>query len=575
MSLHDHEFSSAQARVVGQLCEALLFEGVATQVRTTDNGGITWQFGNAHYRAKGHIGAFGRFRLHRPRIERRDTSDGWQVPTAEHILDDLAGAGATCAALLRDLSHTVRLSDLNTRDLAAHSARHMMGVSALETALIEGHPYHPCFKARSGFTDDDHRRYGPEGGQTFRLVGVWVDKALAHETLPHPDFWRDELGITEWVRVTQAGAERGVGVGTHCLLPLHPWQWSSVEGHPLIQTWIQGGQLHPIGEIGDAYQATQSVRTLMNADAPEKAHVKTGLAMRNTSSMRILDPENVAVAPEISMWLGKVVAFDPLFDREYPLTILPEYASIIVGRDTPLAGHLAAIWRQSPASLGLPETQLMPLNAIAMVEPNGAPLIATWVEDYGVEAWVTELIKTVVLPIWHLMVAHGIGLEAHGQNLILHHVDGWPTGLVARDFHDSLEYTKSLLSRPDIVPDLAKIDPVFADAPLGKYHEMADAEALRELVMDTLFVFNLTDVSHLLQQHYGFDEARFWKAVRQHIDTYAQAHGQKDRQAAFAPFERHIYAESLITPKIDPGRDIYRHLVPNELAAGMATSKEF
>lgn len=577
MSCYEHGFQTAKVRVLRQLCEALLFEGWASSLSIERKGlartpTINWRLGTRHYRAKGIRSAFGRYRLNGPSIEARETATGsvWQSPTIEQVLSDVMPDEEMRFLLLQDLNHTAWLTDLNTQEFPPVSRRHSLGVSALETALCEGHPYHPCFKARSGFSDTDHRNYGPERAQTFRLIGVLMDRSLVHETLPRRTHWHDELGPQEWQRLTSIINERGLSLDHHRLLPLHPWQWRALKDHALIHVWREQGRLHSIGPIGASYRATQSVRTLMNADDPKRAHVKTALAMRNTSSMRILEPENVAVAPALSRWLQQIIESDPLFATHYPLTILSEYAAIIAGRDTPLAGHLAAIWRQSPEALGHPATQMMPLNALAMTDPEGRPLIAPWIDEYGVAPWVVQLIKTVVLPVWHMMVAHGIGLEAHGQNLILHHENGWPTGLIARDFHDSLEYVAPLLSRPDLCPNLAEIDPVFADAPLDRYHQMANAEALRELVMDTLFVFHLTDLSHLLMQHHAFPEAQFWRAVRQQLDVYAQAHNMEARQTLFAPFTRQIYAESLITRQIDPGRTSYRQLVANALA----TSKD-
>jgi siderophore synthetase component len=575
MSLHKQLLSSMQTRVLGQLIEALLFEGWANGVVIADQTkDVQWTFGQRHYRAKGRRGAFGRYRLLAETITAcklpKRAIATWKPATIEQVLNDVGATGEARETLLRDLRHTAHLTNLNEQEIPALGNRCALGVSTLETALIEGHPYHPCFKARSGFSDDDHRQYGPEAGQVFRLIGVFVDKTLVHEIHPNPDFWLDEIGHDEWMRIHSVMIELGLSDDTNSLLPLHPWQWQSVKDHSLICDWVEQGLLHCINEFGPTYRATQSVRTLMNAQTPQASHVKTALAMRNTSSLRILDPENVAVAPAISRWIGQVIDSDPLFKTQYHLSILSEYASIIVGKDTPLAGHLAAIWRKSPESLGIPASHMMPLNALSMTEPDGKPLIALWIAQYGLETWVDQLIAVVVLPIWHMMVAHGIGLEAHGQNLILYHENGWPKGLIARDFHDSLEYTSALLSRPDLRPDLSQIDPVFADPPLNKYHEMADAEALRELVMDTLFVFCLADLSNLLMVHYQFDETRFWQAVRQQLDDYTRKNNLETRQTLFSPFDREIHTESLITAKIEPGRDVYRHLIPNALA----TSKE-
>ncbi|AUQ60865.1 Siderophore synthetase component (plasmid) [Phaeobacter inhibens] len=559
--------TDAMQRVLRQLCEALLSEGCAQGV-TTQDGRLCWHLGPTMFRAQGRCGAFSRYRLTQDSIEiARD--HGWQPADLEDVLSSIDAPEAALAALRTDLRRTAELDDLNHQQIPRPPRRHQLGVAQMERALHEGHPYHPCYKARSGFSDTDHLRFGPEAGQRFRLIGLLFHHDLIQQNLPDDDFWSRELGQQEWNRIQGIAAVQGIDLGTgdFALLPIHPWQWDQLAQDPLILAWQSGGQLVMIGEIGDHYSATQSVRTLMNADQPQRAHVKTAMTMRNTSSLRTLIPETVAVAPVISDWLVKVIAADPLLQHDYPLTLLPEYAGIIAGRGTALEGHLAAIWRQSPASLGLADNQMMPFNALSLTEGDGQPLITPWIATHGRDRWLAQLIETAVLPVWHLMVAHGIGLEAHGQNLILQHDNGWPTGLIARDFHDGVEYVDTLLSQPALCPDLAAIDPAFASAEPDQFHALSCADGLRELVMDTLFVFNLADLSDLMQRQFDLPESRFWQRLRARLDRYAADHGQAQRMAALAPFAPQIHAESLITRKIDPDRTgTYRHLIDNPLA---------
>ncbi|MBY6068887.1 siderophore biosynthesis protein [Leisingera aquaemixtae] len=568
MSLHEPLTRATSApRVLRQLCEALLCEGWAASLQLDRSQTVSWSFRQAQFRARGRRGAFGRYRLQEGSIEVHDNSR-WRPATTADVLAAVAEPSSALDILHADLKHTEHLSDLTALHIPAATRRHRLGISALETTLQEGHPYHPCYKARSGFSDTDHFAYGPENGQTFRLMGVLFHQSLLQQEMPHKDFWEHELGREEWQRFTVLVEKQCTPPGAFQLLPLHPWQHAKLQDDPLFNKWRSAGQLAEIGPIGAPYRATQSIRTLMSAADPSRAHVKTAMAMRNTSSLRTLAPESVAVAPAISNWLAQVLDSDPLFTSRYPLTILPEYAAITAGRGTALDGHLAAIWRQSPESIGLLANSMMPFNGLALTEPGGTPLIAPWIETHGLDAWLARLIEAAVLPIWHLMVAHGIGLEAHGQNLILQHENGWPAGLIARDFHESLEYVPELLSRPGLCPDLAQIDSVYKDAPPDKFHRMSSAEELRWLVMDTLFVFNLADLSDLLQRHYGFAETEFWRRVRTRLDRYTAEHGLQQRQAAFAPFTPQIRAESLISRKIDPDRPQHGHLIANALATG-------
>lgn len=568
MSLHESLSRAASApRVLRQLCEALLCEGWAASLQLDRSQAVSWSFRRTRFRGRGRRGAFGRYRLQEGSIEVQERRT-WRPASTADVLAAVAEPSPALDILRADLRHTEHLSDLTALHIPTATRRHRLGVSALETALHEGHPYHPCYKARSGFTDADHLAYGPEGGGTFRLMGVLFHHGLVLQEMPHKDFWEHELGQQEWQRVTASAEAQGASLQNFHLLPLHPWQHAKLQNDRLYNQWRNAGQLAELTPIGAPYRATQSIRTLMNATDPIRAHVKTAMAMRNTSSLRTLAPESVAVAPAISNWLTKVLDSDPLFTSRYPLTILPEYAAITAGRGTALDGHLAAIWRQSPEALGLPADSMMPVNGLALTDPDGRPLIAPWIEAHGLDSWLEKLIEVAVLPVWHLMVAHGIGLEAHGQNLILHHDNGWPTGLIARDFHESLEYVPEMLPRPDLCPDLSRIDPAYKDAPPDTFHRMSGPEELRWLVMDTLFVFNLADLSDLLQRHYGLAETTFWHRVRARLNRYAAEHGMQDRQAAFAPFTPQIRAESLISRKIDPDRPQHGHLTANALATG-------
>ncbi|KIC47849.1 IucA/IucC family protein [Tateyamaria sp. ANG-S1] len=548
-------------RVVRQLCEALIFEGLC---KLAPNIGIgCWTWGGTTIRAKITLGGFNRPRI-TPGSVQIQCGTGWAPASATDLLATAPIAEAMRQELAEDLHRSEALTDLTGPDVHQRGLRSGMSCDALESALHEGHPYHPCFKARSGFSDKDHLIYGPEAGRCFQLEWLAVDQTLVDQSLPDR-FLDTELDAATRLQLCAQATAKGVTLAAHTLVPVHPWQQRALQGNAIYQAWRDAGRITHLGAFGDRYRATQSVRTLANADHPNRAHVKMAMAMRNTSSLRIIEPHSVCAAPAISDWLVTIIANDPVFSDTCRLTLLREYAGIIVGRDTPLSGHLAAIYRDSPQGAGLNAHQVMPLNALAVTEASGEPLIAPWVQRYGIHVWVDQVLRTTVLPIWHLMVAHGIGLEAHGQNLLLEHDNGWPIGLIARDFHESVEYVPDLLSQPDLVPDLAAIDPVYANAAPGQFHRMAGGEDLRELVMDTLFVYNLSELAALLQRHYGLTETLFWQRVRTVIDQHVARRELKARQAAFAPFVPSISTESLLTLKLNGGTGVFRHTVPNPL----------
>lgn len=169
-----------------------------------------------------------------------------------------------------------------------------------------------------------------------------------------------------------------------------------------------------------------------------------------------------------------------------------------------------------------------------------------------------------------MLVHHGVAFEAHAQNLILVHTEGWPEKIVLRDFHEDTEFVPDYLSKPELTPDFARVDPFFTNIPDDDGYRMASTDALRELFMDCVYVYNLTDLSFLIARFHGFPEERFWSLVRAQLDAYATS-GVTDgsRIARIASTEPEIIVESLLTKKIMDGGvlDYFEHSIRNTLGS--------
>ncbi len=456
---------SPETRTLRQTIEALAFEGILTPCP----GG--WTIGGITILAPHRLQMTGRIRL----LGDPQGQAGGPL-TPEDLGRGLERAGHDPAPLLRAMrrsAHFLRAAGPLRPD------RLSLRALPLEAALSEGHPYHPGFKARIGFSDADNAAYAPEFGAPIHPLWLAVDPAL----------------------ITRSGSDVAVGLAPDGAMPVHPWQWARLRDEPLIRTWLDQGRLAVLDHQGSAMQATASLRTLAVRDGGD--HLKLALGVGVTSSVRDLVPWSVGVAPAISGWLMRVVDSDPALAG---LTILPEHGAAIVGRDR-IGGRLAVI-RRSP-----PPDDAVPLSMLSLRDHDGRAVIAPWLARHGVRPWVARFMA-VLRPVWHLMTHHGIALEAHGQNMLIRQSDGWPTGLVARDFSESLEYVPGLLARPDLMPDLAAIEPAMADAPDGLYHRMGSATDLRDLVMDCLVTHVLSDMADMLHRDGTLTEAEFWAMAR-------------------------------------------------------------
>ncbi|WP_434361005.1 short-chain isoprenyl diphosphate synthase [Parasalinivibrio latis] len=571
MPLPDDFPHCPQTRVIRQLVEALLFERCveAEQCEDEANGicRYVWVMQDRTYRCHAKTGAFDRVRMIPGSLEVSAGDGNWYPAGLLTLIADLPAMPGIRRKLHEELNQTIRLCHWNHTHLERAANRRELDLAEMESALDEGHPYHPSFKSRTGFTEEDHRNFGPEAGTPFQLKWVAIPRERLHQALPVDDekFWRSELygqdgSRKEWELLMTRLHGQGGSLKTHGLLPLHPWQWTKFRNGELAARF-DPVSTYFLGSAGDRYVASQSVRTLFNVDNPAKANIKLSMNMVNTSSKRVIEPVSVCPAPSVSRWLKDVVDSDPLFSTRYPVTLLGEYAGGIADSN----GELAYLFRESAMQyIGAGES-VVPFNALMMVENDGRAFIDDWVSQYGLEEWVNRLIDVAVLPVWHLLVSHGLAVEAHGQNMVLVHRDGWPERIILRDFHESLEYVPSFLKETDRVPDLSHMPWDCNGENAAQYYQQPNLELLRELVMDTLFVFNLSEVSHLLDHCYCMPEPHFWQKVATRLHAYAKEHRLETRQAMLCFDDLKIYTESLMTRKFSGSHVEYHHLVTNPL----------
>jgi siderophore synthetase component len=552
-------------RVLRQLVSALLFEGVARIDDPGSNDGTTrLVIGSGEARARLHQGPFGRTRMAPGSLQLRcPQTRAWTAGALDQLVDLVPAPEAARLTLLKELQSTIVFLEQDST-LPQPGDRRSLPFDRLDCALSEAHPYHPCFKSRTGFSIEDNALFGPEAARPFRLHWLAVARDHVREALPvDPEtFWRKELGEAHADRLLSRMKRKGVSLDSHVLVPLHPWQWRHLKDG-LLADWTADGRVASLGENGDPYRATQSIRTLINHADPTRAHVKLPLDIVNTSSMRVLEPHSIVTAPHLSRWLAGLVADDPDFRSRYPLDILQEYAGIRVDAHGALDGKLGLMLRESPKLL--PGEQAVPFNALMMLEADGKPFIAPWIARHGLRPWLHRMLEIAVLPVWHLMVHHGVALEAHGQNMILVLRHGWPERLILRDFHESVEFCPALLRHPQDLPDFAAIDPVYDGAPSDAYYWTDHANELRELVMDCLFIYCLTEVSLLIETAYGLSEQAFWDLVSELLDSYGEHYPDKVRLQLFAHDSTEISTESLLSRKLFRDRSLYRHRVPNPL----------
>jgi siderophore synthetase component len=571
------QFKAAQRRVFRQLAEALLYEGIVQSVEHQVNGGRTEYMisgqnnqGTAvSYICEGERKlSFGRIRLSEDSIYRREGNEETQAEDIAVFLQEIMALPGKPLAYLDSFLHEMEQTLL--KDAWSRYDRHLyprlnqssesLTYDDLEGEVQEGHPYHPCFKSRIGFDLNDNALYGPEFHPRLKLIWIAVNREFAllssSELMDHHAFIEQEIGEETFSQFRKILKRRGKLLVDFVFLPVHPWQWRK-QIKALFHRYFTDGRMVLLGEGADEYSPQQSIRTLSNRTNSGKFNVKLSLGILNTSSVRTILPRHTRNGPIVSGKLGKLLEQDAYLRDELSFVMLKEIHGISFDYErlsSPIRtsgfGMLGALWRESVCAYLKPGEEAAPYTAICHSNAEGTPFIAQWIARYGLQQWVRTLLEVTLLPLIHLMYAHGVALEAHGQNLVLIHEQGFPKRLAARDFSGGVLLYNGINPDPSILPETSKHVEV------------------RDVVHNSLLFVNLAEVAFFLEKHYFCEEYSFWRMAADTIYSYQQRFpGLKDSFGLYDLFEEFVEVGQLARRRL-MGPDCERdHRIPNVLHA--------
>ncbi|MFC4075646.1 IucA/IucC family protein [Salinithrix halophila] len=586
-TVKSQEYVAVRRRIFRQLVESLLYEGVLG-IRIEEKGGVNWFVMEGRteagepvlYRAPGtRRFTFNRIRLTGP-VERVEGGRSEEASSlALFLTETKETTGADPERLkgfIRELEETL-FKDALCQTVRRKEGRRFAGRDgdALEAELMDGHPYHPSYKSRVGFDVAAHLAYGPEFRRPIHPVWVAARQEATRVDALDPGWEtlvRRQLGDALCTRFARRIQEAGQDLASYVWLPLHPWQWRNVVA-PRFQTEIQEGTLIWLGESEEAYHAQQSIRTLMNADAPDKEYLKLALSILNTSTGRVLAPHTVANAPRVSGWMKQILAADPFLQEEIGLVLLGETAGASFIPTVPEAvrdgvyGVMGSIWRESIHPFLEEGEAFVAFNGLTQRDTDGTPLIDAWVKEQGVEEWTQLLLQASVIPLIHLLYAHGIGVEAHAQNMVLIHEGGIPKRVALKDFHDGIRFSRQHLAAPIPCPELEATPEEHARVNRNSFIETEDPRQVSDFMHDAFFFINLGELAMFLHDAYDLSEERFWSMVQDIIHSYqARFPEQKLRYERFDLFSPTVEVEQLTKRRLFPETEIRVHPVDNSLS---------
>ncbi|MGK3629065.1 IucA/IucC family C-terminal-domain containing protein, partial [Acinetobacter sp. A11] len=187
-------------------------------------------------------------------------------------------------------------------------------------------------------------------------------------------------------------------------------------------------------------------------------------------------------------------------------------------------GALACIWRESIYSYLKEGESATPVTGLMQLDTDQKPLIDEWIQEYGIEFWLEKLLTNAYLPIMHILWCHGLALESHAQNMVLIHKNGLPVKAALKDFHDGIRFSRHLLREPNLLPNLQDAPKEHAKINPNSFLETHSPNELRDFTQDALWFVNLAELAIFLNEHYDFDEIKFWTMLRTIINQHKEAH---------------------------------------------------
>jgi siderophore synthetase component len=187
---------------------------------------------------------------------------------------------------------------------------------------------------------------------------------------------------------------------------------------------------------------------------------------------------------------------------------------------------LAALWRESPASVIQPGQQLMTMAALLHVDHNGEALLPALIKASGksTATWLRQYLRAYLTPLLHCFYQHDLVFMPHGENLILVMEGHMPVKAIMKDITEEIGVFSMNMDIPEkgrricvTVPEELKILSILTD------------------VFDCFFRF----LVQVLVEHCDYSDKQFWKLVAACIHDYQQDHPQLaekfERYDMFAP----------------------------------------
>ena len=314
------------------------------------------------------------------------------------------------------------------------------GYIAAEQSLYTGHQFHPTPKSRQGMSDREAESYCPELGGQFRLHYFMAHPSLVEEDSAEPATASELVRELLLDQLQESELLQQNGHTAYTPIPVHPLQAAWLLEQPEVKRHLASGKLHYAGEQGHHYTATSSLRTVYHPESPYM--LKFSVRVKLTNSLRVMRRKELASGVEISRLLTTRIGESVRQFKGFEIIRDPAYLTLRLGEAAADSGF-EVVLRDNPFRGGGEQDCTLIAALVQDPLPGGESLLAGIIRSIAAREgralaevsidWFRQYLKIGLRPFVWLYLKHGIALEAHQQNCVLHMSGGYPDKLYFRD----------------------------------------------------------------------------------------------------------------------------------------------
>ncbi|WP_294286101.1 GNAT family N-acetyltransferase [uncultured Chryseobacterium sp.] len=368
---------------------------------------------------------------------------GFMALTAEYAKSRYEGIDAS--TVMQRLNNSIENLSLylNTMSENKRSVNDPeMSFIEAEQSLILGHILHPVAKSKQGFNEKDLMIYSPETCGKFQLFYFLIHPENIIEKNADGEPVSRILGEQIYPFLDPEHRNICDRFPDYRLVPMHPWEAEYLLKQEDIRDMQEQGILIVLGQYGDFFTPTSSVRTVYNENS--------GWMFKFSLHVKITNSERINLYPELHRGhdISRLLKTDwgKNLQRDYPeIDFMVDPAFMAVRHNGKIINGFNISIRRNPFTGENKNKNVTLLAALCQdgilgqpsrlrnIITEAASTLDLSVEETAID-WFKQYLHLCVRPIVGILNTYGLACEFHQQNVMIElDKKGFPAKIYFRD----------------------------------------------------------------------------------------------------------------------------------------------